>query len=56
MIKKDKAWPTRVIECYREVGVEKLLLAKSARIKSRQEALQSIFSVRLDIFYPPNFG
>jgi hypothetical protein len=38
------------------VGVEKLLPSKSTKIKSPQEALQSIFSGRLDIFYPPNFG
>jgi hypothetical protein len=38
------------------VAVEKLLLAKFAKIKSRQDALQTIFSGSLDIFYPPNFG
>jgi len=38
------------------VAVEKLLPAKFAKIKSRQDALQTIFSDRLDIFYPPNFG
>src|ERR1019366_2685393 len=38
------------------VAVEKLLPTKFAKIKLRQEALQSIFSGRLDIFYPPNFG
>jgi hypothetical protein len=38
------------------VAVEKLLLSKSTKMKTRQEALQSIFSGRLDIFYPPNFG
>jgi hypothetical protein len=38
------------------VAVEKLVRSKSVKIKSRQEALQSIFSGRLDIFYPPNFG
>jgi hypothetical protein len=38
------------------MAVEKLLAAKLAKIKLRQEALQSIFSGRLDIFYPPNFG
>jgi hypothetical protein len=38
------------------VAVEKLILSKSTKIKSRQEALQSICSGRLDIFYPPNFG
>src|SRR5260370_42558457 len=38
------------------VAVEKLLAAKLAKIKSRQDALQSIFSGRLDIFCPPNFG
>jgi hypothetical protein len=34
------------------VAVEKLILSKSTKIKSRQEALQSICSGRLDIFYP----
>jgi hypothetical protein len=29
---------------------------KLARIKLRQDALQTTFSVFLDIFYPPNFG
>jgi hypothetical protein len=38
------------------VAVEKLLPTKSAKIKLRQEALQSIFSGCRDIFYPPNFG
>jgi hypothetical protein len=38
------------------VGVEKLHPAKSTKIKSRQDALQAIRSVSLDIFYPPNFG
>jgi hypothetical protein len=38
------------------VGVEKLLPAKFAKIKSRQEAPQSIFLGRVDIFYPPNFA
>jgi hypothetical protein len=38
------------------VAVEKLIPAKFAKIKSRQEAAQSIFSGRVDIFYPPNFG
>jgi hypothetical protein len=37
-------------------AVEKLFPAKSAKIKSRQDALQAPFSVFLDIFYPPNFG
>jgi len=34
------------------VGVEKLLPAKLAKIKSRPDAPQSIFSGSLDIFYP----
>jgi hypothetical protein len=38
------------------VAVEKLLLAKFAKIKSRQEAPQSIFSGWVDIFYPPKFA
>ena len=38
------------------MGVEKLLPAKIAKIKSRQEALQATFAGRLDIFYPPNFA
>ena len=37
------------------VAVEKLLSVKFAKIKSRQDALQTTFSVFLDIFYPPNF-
>jgi hypothetical protein len=37
------------------VGVKKLLAAKSAKIKSRQDAVQTTFSVFLDIFYPSNF-
>jgi hypothetical protein len=35
------------------VAVEKLLHTKLAKTKSRQDGLQTIFSVRLDIFYPP---
>ena len=35
------------------VGFEKLVPAKFAKIRLHQEALQSIFSGRLDIFYPP---
>jgi hypothetical protein len=38
------------------VAVEKLLPAKFAKLKSRQEALQTTSSVFLDVFYPPNFG
>ena len=38
------------------VAVEKLLPAKFAKIKLRQDALQTTFLVFLDIFYPPNFG
>jgi hypothetical protein len=38
------------------VGDEKLLATKFAKTKLRQEALQSIFSGRLDIFYPQNLG
>jgi hypothetical protein len=34
------------------VAVEKLAPEKSAKIKTRQEALQSIFFDHLDIFYP----
>jgi hypothetical protein len=37
------------------VAVEKLLPAKFAKIKLRQDALQTPFSVFLDIFYLPNF-
>jgi len=37
------------------VAVEKLLPAKFAKIKSRQDALQATFSLFLDIFYLPNF-
>jgi hypothetical protein len=35
------------------VAVEKLASEKSAKIKTRQEAPQTIFSSRLDIFYLP---
>jgi len=38
------------------VAVEKLFPPKSAKIKSRQDALQTTFSVLVDIFYPPNSG
>ncbi|MFY9732771.1 MAG: hypothetical protein WB723_02020 [Candidatus Acidiferrales bacterium] len=34
------------------MAVEKLASEKSAKIKMRQEAPQTIFSSRLDIFYP----
>jgi hypothetical protein len=34
------------------VAVEKLASEKSAKIKMRQEALQTIFFNDLDIFYP----
>jgi hypothetical protein len=37
------------------VGVEKLDLSKLAEKTLRQEALQTTFSIFLDIFYPPNF-
>ena len=37
------------------MAVEKLLSVKFAKIKLRQDALQTIFSIFLDIFYPPNF-
>jgi hypothetical protein len=37
------------------VAVEKLLPAKFAKIKLRQDAPRSIYSGRLYIFYPPNF-
>jgi hypothetical protein len=38
------------------VAVEKLAQQEFAEIASRQEALRTIFSARLDIFYHPNFG
>jgi hypothetical protein len=38
------------------VAVEKLASEKSAKIKTRQEAPQTIFSSRLDIFYLPIFA
>jgi hypothetical protein len=38
------------------VAVEKLLPAKFAKIKLHQDALQTTFSVFLDIFYPQIFG
>jgi hypothetical protein len=37
------------------VAVEKLFPARFAKIKSRQDALQTTFSVFLDIFYAANF-
>jgi hypothetical protein len=37
------------------VAVEKLLRAKCAKIKLRQDALQTTFSIFLDIFYPTIF-
>ena len=40
----------------RGVAVEKLASEKSAKIKTRQEAPQTIFSSRLDIFYPSIFA
>jgi hypothetical protein len=36
------------------VGVEKLASGKFAKNAMRQNALQTIFSGRLDIFYPQN--
>jgi len=39
-----------------DVAVEKLPHEKIAKIKSRQDALQTIFSGHLDIFYPPNLA
>jgi hypothetical protein len=36
------------------VAVEKLTCEKSAEKRPRQEALQTTFSSRLDIFYPQN--
>jgi hypothetical protein len=63
MVSAAKGWQrhNRSLAGYRflvksPVAVEKLLLAKFAKIKLRQEAPQSIFSDRVDIFYPPNFG
>jgi len=38
------------------VAVEKVIRRKFAKIKSRQDALQSTFPIFRDIFYPPNFG
>jgi hypothetical protein len=38
------------------VAVEKLVAPKFAKIKSRQDALQTTFSVFLDIFYLPNLA
>ena len=40
----------------RGVAVEKLASEKSAKIKTRQEAPQTIFSSRIDIFYPSIFA
>jgi hypothetical protein len=38
------------------VAVEKLVAPKFAKIKSRQDALQTTLSVFLDICYPPNLA
>jgi hypothetical protein len=38
------------------VGVEKLVAPKFAKIESRQDALQTTFSVFLDIFYALNLA
>jgi hypothetical protein len=38
------------------VAVEKLVAPKFAKMKSRQDALQTTFSLFLDIFYPPNLA
>jgi hypothetical protein len=38
------------------VAVEKLSSGKCSEKTLRQDALQTTFSVRVDIFYPPNFG
>jgi hypothetical protein len=38
------------------VAVEKLIAPKFAKIESRQNALQTTFSVFLDIFYPLNLA
>ena len=38
------------------MAVEKLVAPKFAKIKSRQDALQTTFSVFLDIFYPLNLA
>jgi hypothetical protein len=38
------------------VAVEKLVAPKFAKTKSRQDALQTTFSVFLDIFYPQNLA
>jgi hypothetical protein len=38
------------------VAVEKLLPAKFAKRNSRQDALQTTFSVFPDVFYPPILG
>ena len=37
-------------------GCRKTRSREFAKVKSRHDAPQSIFSGRLDIFYPPNFG
>jgi hypothetical protein len=38
------------------VAVEKLVASKFAKIESRQDALQTTFSVFLDIFYALNLA
>jgi hypothetical protein len=38
------------------VAVEKVTHQKMAEKTLRYDALQTTFSIRVDIFYPPNFG
>ena len=47
--------PTAYRDSSTRRDVEKLTSQKSAEIRSRQDALQTTFSDRLDVFYPPNF-
>jgi hypothetical protein len=55
-LRRQAIVPSELALAKNPVAVEKLLPAKFAKIKSRQEAPQSIFPGRVDIFYPPNFG
>src|SRR2546421_5985923 len=50
----DQCSPARQLMLLTGVAVEKLSTPKFTKIKLRQEALQSISSGRLDVFYPPN--
>jgi hypothetical protein len=49
-------WNRLIVDVISRGAVEKPLPAKFAKIKLHQDAVQTTFSVFLDIFYPQNFG